>query len=247
MNTKIKGVFFDCWDTLISFHLKNNAWNWQTLKDHAINREEINWDDVNAFCDDFYHKYYTAHLDFEVKVEQVLNLFCLYFGIQLDCPLSTCVHEILTHLDPKPVKGIDEFLTYLDEEKIPYACLSNTIYTEEDTRALIEKLVPGNHHFQFVLASGDVAVKKPNPVFFQTGVKMAKLDIKDCIYIGDKLLQDAYGSYTAGFGASIFLDWKNEVEKQSKYMTSIDKDINFPHVRVESYQELKERILNDEL
>ncbi len=245
MRTKIKGVFFDCWDTLISFHLKNLAWNYQTLKDHAINRDEINWDDVNTFCEDFYHQYYRAHLEFEVKVEQVLNLFCLNFDIQLDCPLSTCVHEILIHLDPKPVAGIDEFLTFLEEQGIPFACLSNTIYTEEDTRGLIEKLVPG-HHFQFVLASGDVAVKKPNPLFFKTGVKMAKLDIEDCIYVGDKLLQDAYGAYQSGFGKAIWLDWKNEKEKQMKYMKSIGLDVDFDRVRVESYQELKEKILHDE-
>ena len=90
-----------------------------------------------------------------------MNLFCLNFGIKLDCPLSTCAHEILIHLDPKPVEEIDEFLTFLDEEKIPYACLSNTVYTMEDTKALIETLIP-NHHFQFVLTSGDVAVKKEN-------------------------------------------------------------------------------------
>ncbi len=246
MTRKLKGVFFDCWDTLITFHLKNEAWNYQTLIDHATNRDEIDWKKVAEFCDEFYHKYYIAHLDYEVKVEQILNLFCLNFGIKLDCPLSTCAHEILIHLDPKPVEGIDEFLTFLDEEKIPYACLSNTVYAMEDTKALIETLIP-NHHFQFVLTSGDVAVKKPNPVFFQTGVNMGKLEIADCIYVGDKLLQDAYGSFGAGFGSSIFLDWKNGVEKQTNYMVSQKLNVDFPHVRVESYHELKEKILHDEI
>ena len=46
MTRKLKGVFFDCWDTLITFHLKNEAWNYQTLMDHATNRDEIDWKKV---------------------------------------------------------------------------------------------------------------------------------------------------------------------------------------------------------
>ena len=73
------------------------------------------------------------------------------------------------------------------------------------------------------------------------------------LYFFQKRLQrkkfwiDLYFGHDFGFGSSIFLDWKNGVEKQTNYMVSQKLNVDFPHVRVESYHELKEKILHDEI
>lgn len=243
---QLSGVFFDCWDTLISFRLKNPEWNYHTLKKHAKNKDMVNWDEVSDFCAHFYHDYYEAQLDYELKVEQILQLMVFRFHIALDCSIETCSHEILIHLDPIPVKGIEAFLTYLDEQKIPYACLSNTVYSDFDTKALIEKLLP-NHHFKFLLASSQIGVKKPNPIFFQTGVAMANLKLEECMYIGDKLLQDAYGSSLAGFGYSIWLNQKGDEEKQKSRLLKLKGISTVDCIEIKSYEELIERLNKNEI
>ncbi len=169
-----------------------------------------------------------------MDISAVLNLFVTYFDMELDCPIDVCTHEILIHLDPKPIDGIDEFLTCLDENGIYYSVLSNTIYSSDDTLTLINKLIPG-HHFGFFLGSKDIGVKKPNPVFFQTGVKKAKKDLNHSMYIGDAFYQDVIGSYTAGFSSSV---WLNHKGKKPTFFERTDLTNTIQYTEADSYRRL---------
>lgn len=230
----IDAVFFDCWDTLISFECNEKRWNILSLYEHSTNKEKIDWQKVYDFSEEFFSGYYRSRLNYEVDVLNVLNLFVTYFDIELDCPLEVCTHEILIHLDPKPIDGIDEFLTYLDKNDIYYAVLSNTIYSADDTLALINKLIPG-HHFGFFLGSKDIGVKKPNPIFFQTGVKKAKKEINKSMYIGDTFYQDVIGSYSAGFSSSVWLNHKRKTPTFFERTELVDK---IQYIEVDSYHKL---------
>ncbi len=242
---KIENVYFDCWDTLVEFHCEDIYWNIRGLINHCINKEEVDFKEVHLFCEDFFKKYYSAHLLYELRIEQILSLFVSFFSIRLDCSIEQCSHEILSCLSPVPVSGIDSFLTFLEQEKIPYGCLSNTVYSKEDTMSVVSKLLP-NHVFSSFEVSSDFGVKKPNPLFFQSAIKKSNGNIQRSMYIGDKLFQDAYGSYRAGFTYSVFLDWKNEKKKQEAEMKSILGDFDFPHIEISSYKELQ-RMLKDEI
>lgn len=235
---KIKGVFFDCWDTILEFHMSDEKWNIRSLMEHAVNKTEIDWEKVHLFTESFFRDYYSSRLNHELRIQEILNLVVLQYDIHLDCDLDVCAHDILNHLSPEPVQGLDGFLSYLEMKNVPYFCLSNTVYPQDDTRKLIEKYFLG-HHFSFVLASYEVGVKKPNPLFFHVGAKKAGLDVKDCIYIGDKIYQDCYGSYKSGFGSSIYLNWKQDKEKQISSLSSLCLE-SFPYVEVDSYAMLME-------
>ncbi len=239
----IKSILFDCWDTLIEFHCENPYWNIQSLMNHCQNKDEINFDDVFRFSENYFRQYYGSHLDYEVGVRSILSLFVDHFSIRLDCPLEQCTHEILPELSPKPVKGILDFLSFLDERKIPYGCLSNTIYEEKDTLDILQKVL--GRPFGFLLASSSVSVKKPNPLFFQVGVKKMGADLSSSMYIGDKLYQDAYGSMKSGFAFSVFLDWKLQKEKQERELREIHHVEPFDHIYVTSYDDLRRIIEND--
>lgn len=233
----IQGVFFDCWDTLIQFRTKSEEWNIESLKKHCVNREHVDFKEVFAFTEDFFEKYYGSHLDYEIKIESLLQLLVTSFDIRLDCDLKECSHDILTYLDPRPVKGIEAYLSFLERKRIPYFCLSNTIYSKEDTQTLIEQVIP-SARFSFVEVSCDYGVKKPNPLFFKVGVKKSGLDIAKCVYIGDKLLQDAYGSYRSGFLHSVFLDWKKKKDRYVEYMKFMNLDTTFPYVYATAYEDI---------
>lgn len=239
----IKSILFDCWDTLIEFHCENPYWNIQSLMNHCQNKDEVNFDDVFLFSENYFRQYYRSHLDYEVGVRSILSLFVDHFSIRLDCPLEQCTHEILPELSPKPVKGILEFLSFLDERKIPYGCLSNTIYEEKDTLDILQKVL--GRPFGFLLASSSVSVKKPNPLFFQVGAKKMGAVLFSSMYIGDKLYQDAYGSMKSGFAFSVFLDWKLQKEKQERELREIHHVEPFDHIYVTSYDDLRRIIEND--
>ncbi len=230
----LDAVFFDCWDTLISFECPEKKWNILSLYQHSINKDEIDWEKVYEFSEQFFDGYYRSRLNYEIDILAVLRLFVTYFGIVLDCPLEVCTHEILIHLSPKPIDGIDQFLTYLDENGIYYSVLSNTIYSSDDTMALIDKLVP-NHHFGFFLGSKDIGVKKPNPIFFQTGVKKAKQEIGKSIYIGDTFYQDVIGSFVSGFKSSV---WLNHKGKEPTFFERADLTDKIKYIEVDSYHSL---------
>lgn len=237
MNTdKINAVFFDCWDTVISFTDPDKQWNIRAFQKHAINKDEINWEDVYNFTENFIKDYYSSRLMYEISYISLVNLVVKNFDIKLDCPLETCTHEVLNHLDPKPIDGITDFLSLLNGKEIPYAIISNTIYPSIDTLALIDKLIP-EHHFKFFLGSQEVGVKKPNPLFFKTGVKLAGADINKSMYIGDAFYQDVHGSYEAGFKASI---WLNHKKKEIRPNDGYVKDMTF--YEVDGYKGLIELI-----
>ncbi len=239
----IKSVLFDCWDTLIEFHCENPYWNIQSLMNHCQNKSEVDFDDVFHFSENYFKQYYRSHLDYEVSVKSILALFVDSFSIQLDCSLEQCSHEILCELSPRPVNGILDFLSFLEERKITYGCLSNTIYDEKDTLDVLQKVL--HRPFRFLLASSSVSVKKPNPLFFQVGAKKMGADLSSSMYIGDKLYQDAYGSMKSGFHSSVFLDWKLQKEKQERELLEIHHVESFDHIYVTSYAQLKKRFEND--
>jgi putative hydrolase of the HAD superfamily len=239
---EIEGVFFDCWDTLLEFHMPNPYWNIQTLKDHAYNSSSYDWNEIYEFSESFFKDYYFSRLRHELKVEQILELIKRYFSLKLDYSIEQCTHEILTQLAPKPVMGASEFLSYLKTHNVPFACLSNTVYPMKDTKELLEKHL--GHEFPLVLASCDIGVKKPNPLFFKTGVREMGLNVENCIYIGDKLVQDCYGSYLSGFYRSVYLNWKDDLKKQLKTL----KDTNTPefeYLEVDCYSTLMEKLNHD--
>lgn len=233
------GVFFDCWDTVIRFKMKTEDWNVQPLYDHAINREDIDWKEVRDFSDKFFDDYYFHVFDYEITVNEYLNLLILNFDIKLNAPLSQVGDEILDYLDPTPVDGLMDFLKYLDDHHITYAILSNTIYSKEASFKLINRLLPG-HHFQFFLASSDIGVKKPSALFFKTGVHMAKMDIKESVYIGDNFFADVSGSYHAGFKKSVWLNHKNHDKNRYRDRLSDFDEIKYDEVH--GYDELSKII-----
>lgn len=232
-NKELKAVFFDCWSTVISFAEKQKDWNTAPLKRHAKNNSDIDWSKVDAFSDEFFGQYYST-TKYEIKYNQFLNLIITLFHIELDCPLEQMNHEVLMGLDPKPIQGIEEFLSYLDCHGLYYAILSNTIYEDEDSFSLVKRLVPSSN-FRYFFGSSDVGVKKPDPSFFHAAIKPSGFLPEQSIYIGDTFYQDVYGSYKAGFCHSIWINTRNK--KKEAYASFCD--VTLPrYTEVKDYHEL---------
>lgn len=238
-HTRDPFVLFDCWDTLIAFSAPDPAWETRPLYNHVTNKEVVSFEELSKFGTDFLKRYYLSHPIYEITAEQFYAYLCLRYQLKTDAPLSQIVTEILDSLAPEPVEGIESFLSFLEEKSISYAVLSNTIYPQKETEKLIKKLLP-NRKFAFVLASGDVGVKKPNPDFFALGPAVAGRAKEDFIYVGDSFLQDVLGSYYAGYGLSVWLNWKDKKVADMSFAKNFYPDyLEAKYQEVKSYKELK--------
>ena len=120
MNENKKAVFFDCWDTLISFKMKTATWNIDCLKRHSLNSKQVDWDDINLFANSFLKSYLQSGSLYEIQAEQFLNLIVINFKLNLDCTIKECVHEILSSLSPTAIPYADLFLDILNSLLLPY-------------------------------------------------------------------------------------------------------------------------------
>ena len=123
LNMSKKAVFFDCWDTVITFSTKIDNWNQDPLLRHIVEKNQIDIDAINKFISNFLNSYYSSLSLYEIEAEQLYNLVLTTFNLHLDCTVSACSKEILSNLNPKPVEGIDRFLKCLDNDDIYYAIL----------------------------------------------------------------------------------------------------------------------------
>lgn len=226
------GVFFDCWDTVIQFREKNKDWKFLALSRHCENASSVNWEKVSDFSRSFFGIYDSTFHGYEMTVEQYLRLLVEYFHLKPTAPLSLIGEEVLSDLDPKPMPYLKDFLKYMDKTHIPYAILSNTLYSSEKTLSIIKGFYPESH-FEFFFGSADVGVKKPTSLFFQTGVRKANLDIEKSIYIGDSFIHDVYGSHKAGFKTSLWLNFKKE--KHPDPFPHFEDINSIPYVECEDY------------
>lgn len=229
------GVFFDCWDTVLKFKQKTDRWRIVPLYNHCINKNDKDWDAIFNFSEQFLKDFYLSRSFYELTIENIYKFLCVNFNLKLDTTPFLASEEVMDYLDPSPVDDIEEFLSYLKEKKIPYAIISNTIYTSKRSKEIVDKVIP-NNDFLFFFGSADVCVKKPYDLFFRAGVKFANCDISKSIYIGDTYNADVFGSYNAGFYKTIWLNWKDSKrEEDSPYIDVTDKE---SVITVDGYKKL---------
>lgn len=238
---KPKFIIFDCWGTLISYSIKDPYHLSEHLLKYCDNPMNHTKEEIQNFIGDFFQQYYTNENQFEVSINQILKYICLNLDLYPRIRISTLVKLTYgTQYNPKPVEKIKEFLSFLDKNEIEYAVLSNTVFDSKFTQRYIEKVLKVKS-FKFILASSDVAVKKPSEKFFLTGCKYASMSPSDCMYIGDNFYADVYGSYNAGFYDSVWINLDNKEIPFDKHL-EIPKDIQF--INAHSYDDVIEYLKN---
>lgn len=85
----------------------------------------------------------------------------------------------------------------------------------------LNKIFPENQ-FEFVIASSDYGVMKPNRYIFQAGIVKSGLEAKDIWYVGDKVAVDVLGSKAAGMIPVLYKNSKNTYEKVPENVPVVD-------------------------
>jgi len=97
----------------------------------------------------------------------------------------------------EPSDGIEDFLSFLEDQGIRTGVISNITYDGELVRERITTQIP-NHGFEFILATSDYMFRKPNHRIFELALENADLRPEEVWYIGDNYECDVIGARGVG-------------------------------------------------
>lgn len=146
------------------------------------------------------------HSGWELHEHQQLRLKYDLLGLKFDLPLPDIENLLWTSASPgAPMPGVQEMLAGLRERGIRTGVISNLGWTGEALSARLRRLLP-EHEFEFVIASSDYGVRKPDPLIFRAALSRAGLSAGDVWFCGDQIEADVFGAQNAG----LFPVWYEE-------------------------------------
>ncbi len=138
---------------------------------------------------------------------QMLRLKYELHGIRLDIPYEEAELIFWDHTAPMSEKclypNVRELLAFLWQRNIRAGVISNIGWTGEALRRRIDTLLP-DHHFEFILASSDYGLRKPDARLFQVALEKAGLRPEDVWFCGDTYDKDIEGARAAGMTAVLY-------------------------------------------
>ena len=94
MGKQERGVFFDCWNTLITFEAEDPMWIIMPLKKHAIHSTQYHWDEIFEFADNFLKTYYRSHSLYEISDQAFLRTVMMNYEVLANIYKSRKDHKL---------------------------------------------------------------------------------------------------------------------------------------------------------
>jgi len=145
------------------------------------------------------------HMDMNHHEHQIMRLTVeslrLEFSLSLD-ELEMVFWESCVSIMPLP--HIQELLDFLSERAIRTGVVSNMTFSGKALAQRITKHL--RHEFEFIIASSEYGVRKPDPLIFRLAIAKANLPPEDIWFCGDNPRCDVDASYAAGMHPVWFTD-----------------------------------------
>lgn len=217
---KPKMVIFDAGKTLFNYHDIDTSrgvreyCRYLTKNPRNLTVEEIDRE-INGIFEIF--DVAREHL-FEVHEQTVLKLAFELLELEFSIPISE-IERIIWENDAEivPVVGTEEFLTFLNGTGIRTAVISNLCFSGYLLKERLDWLYPKNQ-FEFVMASSDYGIRKPERRLFEAGIVRTGLKPEGIWYIGDSLAADVKGAKSCGM---IPVLYKSEHNRYGELPTDI--------------------------
>ena len=113
------------------------------------------------------------------------------------------------------VEGVAKLLDELRRLNIRSAVISNLDFSGY----LLEERL---NQLEFVIASSDYGIRKPNNLIFEIGIAKSNLNANDIWYVGDKIAVDGIGSQNIGMIPIIFKNKRNNYDDGFNDIIAID-------------------------
>lgn len=138
------------------------------------------------------------HTGYEPHSHQGYHAAFEYYGIELDVDIeeaeriiwdNTAIGAIMPHADT--------LLKYLEDNGIRYGVISNIGWSGKALADRLNRLFPDNK-FEFIIASSEYGIRKPDRLIFDIALRKAELPASDVWYCGDSIENDVQGAIVAG-------------------------------------------------
>jgi len=128
----------------------------------------------------------------------ITRLIYDYFGICFRRPLSELELAFWdASVTTRPMAGVHETLFAIRDMGVPMAVVSNSSFRGEIIRYELSRHGLAEY-FTHIVASADYAVRKPNPLLFETAAALIQVRPSDVWFVGDRLDTDVAGARAAG-------------------------------------------------
>lgn len=175
------------------------------------------------------------HSGWELNEHQMLRLKYDLLGMSFDVPLAEIEDMLWTAASPgAAMPGVQEMLANLTARGIRTGVISNLGWTGGALGRRLRRLLP-EHAFEFVIASSDYGVRKPNPLIFRAALAKAGLAAEDVWFCGDQIEADVHGAQ----GAGLFPVWYDcDTVPNGFSRKNAGLAIQGPHLHIHHWREL---------
>lgn len=198
--SKPKMIIFDAGRTLLDYTSIDTLKGVLALMPYiSSNPRHLTAEEIDSYTNDVFEQFEASRKQlFEVPACTILSL--VYDLLQLEFSISLReIERIIWNADSikYPMLRVKEMLDELNRLGIKTAVISNLDFSGDLLRNTLNELFH-NNQFQFIIASSDYGIRKPNPFIFEAGIVKSGLQPKDIWYVGDKIPVDVVGSQNAG-------------------------------------------------
>ena len=200
------------------------------------NPDDITADELYKASEGLFQEFEQCRkLGFEVHQQRALNCAFERLGIKFSIPINELEAVLWDNTSIGAVMPYAaEMLEYLDKKGIRTGVISNIGWSGEALTRRLNRLLPENN-FEFVIASSEYVVRKPDRRLFEVAIQKAKLSPAKIWYCGDSVKYDVYGAYGAGIQPVLY---EGESQNPDPYPTyNAEEKIDFDYLHVNNWLE----------
>ena len=203
---KPKMIIFDAGRTLIDYVSVDTRKGVRALMPYiASNPRNLSEEEIDNATNRVFAHFEAARKQlYEVPAQTILSLAYDIMDIKMSITYEE-MERIIWNEDPivEAVDGAVEMVQRIQNMGIRTAVISNLDFSGYLLKERLDELFPGNR-FEFVIASSDYGVRKPEKLIFQAGIAKSGLKPEEIWYVGDKLHVDVDGSHSAGMNPVLY-------------------------------------------
>ena len=175
----------------------------------------------------------------EIHEWQIMRLVYEYLGLKFSISYSE-LEEIEWNAASSGavMPGAEEMLDYLNDVGIRTAVISNIGWSGNALTNRINRLLP-NNRFEFIMASSEYAIRKPNRMLFETALRKANLPADAVWYCGDDIRADIKGAHGAGIFPVLY---EGQVPDEVNPVTYRNEGevIDFDYLHIHDWNEIRQ-------
>ncbi len=207
----MRAVSFDLWFTLI-YEEEADERTYTFMRVKALHKglsrfREISLEDVM----DVYKSLKFAREYLSAK--SLVNLVALALGIKLSRgeleKLSRDYVRSTKDFTPKVNIEVYEVIPKIRELGLKTAIVSNTSFSEEGVRAMLENLRLANY-FDVIVSSSSLGYNKPVPRIYKHLVRELSLRPREILHVGDSCINDVLGPMSVGLRAALYVGLRKD-------------------------------------